>query len=210
MTFRVALTGGIGSGKSTVCHIFEQLGVQSIDTDQVAHSLTQAGGQAIDAIARTFGQQFIASDGAMDRAAMRAHVFSQPSARAQLEAILHPLIREKTDQLVAAAASKSPYVLVAIPLLAESLQKSTAQRHDRVLVVDCSVQEQRTRVAARSKGQGSPLAPAQIDAIIASQATREQRLAIADDVLSNRDFQPDLVQQIDSLNRLYHLLALQF
>jgi dephospho-CoA kinase len=200
--FRVAITGGIGSGKSTICRLFETLGVSTIDTDQVAHSLTQPGGAAIAPIAQAFGESFILPSGAMDRAAMRSAVFSNAAQKALLEGILHPLIRQGTDALVAEAAGKSPYVLVAIPLLVESLQKNSAQLHQRILLVDCSVDEQRARVMQRSQ-----LALNQVDAIIASQASRAQRLAVANDVVQNRDFQPDVAAQVAALHQLYLRLS---
>ncbi len=203
--FRVAITGGIGSGKSTVCKAFKALGVPYVDTDEVAHALTQSQGIAIAPIAAAFGDRFIDPTGAMDRTAMRAEVFAKPEQRLRLEAILHPLIRQETNlQVKQAAAQGSAYVLVAIPLLVESLKKNSAQVHQRILVVDCSADEQRNRVMARSK-----LSAAQVDDIMGAQASREQRLACADDVLYNRDFQPDLLAQISVLHQLYGLLAQQ-
>jgi dephospho-CoA kinase len=201
--FRVAITGGIGSGKSTVCKAFKALGADFVDTDEVAHALTQPQGVAIAPIAAAFGDAFIDPNGAMDRAAMRAAVFAKPAQRLRLEAILHPLIRQETDIRVKQAfAQGSAYVLVAIPLLVESMNKQSAQAHQRILVVDCSTDEQRSRVMSRSKLTGE-----QVDAIMGAQASREQRLACANDVLYNRDFQPDLLTQIGVLHQLYRLLA---
>jgi dephospho-CoA kinase len=212
---QIAVTGGIGSGKSTVCAGFAALGAAFVDTDSIAHALTQPRGIAIDPIRNAFGDHFIDASGAMDRAAMRNHVFNDPTAKQRLEAILHPLIRQETARLAVASLQNSPYVLVAIPLLFESMKASGSSRYQRILVVDCSVEEQRTRVAnrnltgAHAGAENARLVPAQIDVIIAAQASREQRLSIATEVITNRDFQADLPQQIASLHQFYCVLARQ-
>ena len=147
--FRVGVTGGIGSGKSTVADRFVSLGATLIDTDAIAHRLTAPGGAAIAPIRERFGAAMIAADGRLDRAAMRAHVFSHPEARQTLEAILHPMIRSVSRQEVAAAArAGADYALLAIPLLVESGRS----RHgiERVLVVDCPEEVQVARVMKRS------------------------------------------------------------
>ncbi len=147
--FRVGLTGGIGSGKSTVADRFVGCGAVLVDTDVIAHRLTAPGGPAIDAIRRQFGDDLIAADGSMARAAMRAHVFADPQARKTLESILHPMIRADSQREIAAAgAAGAAYVLLAIPLLVES--GAAGNRVDRVLVVDCPVEVQIRRVMARS------------------------------------------------------------
>ena len=175
----VGITGGIGSGKSTVADGFVALGAHLVDTDVIAHRLTAPGGAAIAAIREAFGAQAITADGRMDRAAMRAAVFADPAARKRLEGILHPLIRAATGEGIAAAfAQGAPYVLVAIPLLVES--GNWRERVDRVLVVDCPVEVQIARVMKRSG-----LTRAEVEAIIATQASREARLAAADDVIDN-------------------------
>ena len=177
--FRVGVTGGIGRGKSTVADRFVSLGATLIDTDAIAHRLTAPGGAAIDPIREHFGAAMIAADGRLDRAAMRAHVFSHPEARQTLEAILHPMIRSVSRQEVTAAArAGADYALLAIPLLVESGRS----RHgiERVLVVDCPEEVQVARVMKRSG-----LAREEVEAIMRAQASREQRLAAADDVIDN-------------------------
>jgi dephospho-CoA kinase len=148
---KIAVTGGIGSGKSTICQRFAQFGVQTVDTDQIAHGLTAPNGIAIAPITAAFGTQVIQSDGSLNRTAMREIVFTNPQARAQLESILHPLIRLASDAAMQAATG--PYVLLGIPLLHTrakrpdpSLAPLEAPRFDRVLVVDCTPQEQLERV----------------------------------------------------------------
>lgn len=193
----IALTGGIGSGKSTVADLFVARGAALVDTDALAHELTAPGGAAIGPIRAAFGDGVIAADGRMDRAAMRALAFSDPSARRRLEAILHPMIRDRTDQGVhAAIAAGAPYVLVAIPLLVES--GNPRGRHDRVLVVDCPPEVQVERVIARS---GLPRA--QVEAILAAQVSRAARLAAADDVIDNGGVPEALAAQVDRLHASY-------
>ena len=150
MAFTIGLTGGIGSGKSTVAREFEARGISVVDADAIAHQLTAPGGAAMDAISATFGASFVGSDGALDRARMRAHVFAQPAERQRLEAILHPLIREETARQ--ANAAQSPYRILMIPLLVEARAHDPAwrARFDRILVVDCREATQITRVMKRS------------------------------------------------------------
>lgn len=199
----IGLTGGIGSGKSTVADLLVERGAMLVDTDQIAHQLTAPGGAAIAPIRAAFGEDVIASDGRMDRAAMRALAFSQPQARKQLESILHPLIREQTDAGVAAAlAAGAPYVLVAVPLLVEG--GHWQGRYDRILVVDCPTETQVARVMQRSHLERS-----QVEAIMAAQATREQRRAAATDVVDNSGDPQHLPPQIDALDRLFRRLSSQ-
>jgi dephospho-CoA kinase len=174
--FAVGLTGGIGSGKSFVADRFAAHGVPIVDTDAIAHRITAAHGVAMPAIAREFGTSFVAADGSLDRARMRELVFSDETARRRLEAITHPLIRAETEREWQQAAG--PYVMVVVPLLIES--GIWKKRVDRVLVVDCSVDTQIERVMRRNA-----FSRAQVLAIIARQATREARLAAADDVIVN-------------------------
>lgn len=175
----IGLTGGIGSGKSTVADRLVALGAALVDTDAIAHALTAPGGDAIPAIREAFGDGVIAADGRMDRAAMRALAFSDPGARRRLEGILHPMIRARTQSGIDdAIRAGAPYVLVAVPLLVES--GDWRGRYDRVLVVDCPPEVQVERVTRRSG-----LERAQIEAILAAQASRAQRLAAADDVVDN-------------------------
>ena len=197
----VGITGGIGSGKSTVADGFVALGVPLVDTDAIAHRLTAPGGAAIAAIRAEFGDAMIAADGRMDRAAMRAAVFVEPAARRRLEAILHPLIRATTAaETDAAFAAGARYVMLAVPLLVES--GDWKRRVGRVLVVDCPVEVQIERVMKRSG-----LARADVEAIIRVQATREARLAAADDVIDNGGPVDGLAPRIAALHRKYLALA---
>ena len=196
--FSVGLTGGIGSGKTTVANLFGARGASIIDTDLIAHALTAPGGAAIEAIRRHFGDAFIAADGAMDRAKMRSHVFSDPGARQQLEAILHPLIRAETAH--AAANADGSYLIYVVPLLVESRQ--WAGRTSRILVVDCSEEIQIGRVMQRN---GMPRS--QVEAIMQAQASRAERLAVADDVIENNLDSEHLIPQIEQLHQRYLALA---
>ncbi|HEY0846181.1 MAG TPA: dephospho-CoA kinase [Noviherbaspirillum sp.] len=196
--FSVGLTGGIGSGKTTVADMFAARGAVIIDTDQIAHQLTAPGGLAIAEIRNEFGASFLSADGAMDRAKMRAYVFAEPAAKARLEAILHPLIRIETER--AASEAQGDYLVFAVPLLVES--GSWKQRVSRVLVVDCAEETQVRRVMMRSG-----LSEAQVRAIMAAQASRQQRLAAADDVIDNDGDALALVPQVDRLHAMYLKLA---
>lgn len=198
MTFVVGLTGGIGSGKSTVADLFVAQGAGLVDTDAIAHALTAPGGAAIEPLRASFGDGFIAADGALDRARMRAHVFADASARSRLEALLHPLIRDEARRRV--EASVAPYVVLAVPLLVEA--GNWRERCHRVLVVDCPVEQQRARVMARSS-----LSAEEADRIIAAQATRAQRLAAADDVIDNSGPPQTLPARVDALHHRYLTLA---
>ena len=188
--WRIGLTGGIGSGKSTVAGMLAQLGAAVIDADALSRSLTAAGGRAIDAIRAQFGAAMIGADGAMDRQAMRQRVFSDPQARLQLEAIIHPLVGQLTREQAQAAVQAGHRCLVHdVPLLVESGARWRSQV-DRVLVVDCDSATQRERVVARSG-----LAPQEVDRIIAQQATRLQRLSCADLVIWNQGLTLEALQQ---------------
>lgn len=197
--FSVGLTGGIGSGKTTVADMFAARGAAVIDTDQIAHQLTAPNGAAIAAIRAQFGDAFLTPDGAMDRARMRAYVFTEPTAKMRLEAILHPLIRIELEH--AARQAQGEYLVFVVPLLVES-GPSWKQRVSRVLVVDCQEETQIRRVMSRS---GFP--EAQVRAIMAAQATRLQRLAAADDVIDNDGDAIALVPQVDRLHAQYVSMA---
>jgi dephospho-CoA kinase len=179
MAMRVGLTGGIGSGKSTVLQMLAELGAALVDADAISRATTAAGGAAIAAIAQRFGPQFITSEGALDRALMRERAYADPQARKALEDIIHPLVgQESARQVQAALARGVPCIVFDIPLLVES-GRWRAQV-DLVLVVDCSPQTQVERVVARSG-----LEPAAVHAIMAAQASRALRLAAADIVICN-------------------------
>jgi dephospho-CoA kinase len=196
--FSVGLTGGIGSGKTMVADMFAVRGAAIIDTDHIAHQLTAPGGIAIPAIRAQFGEAFLMADGAMNRVKMRETVFADPVAKRQLEFILHPLIRSETDR--AAAQARGVYLMFVVPLLVES--GTWKQRTSRVLVVDSREQLQVERVMSRSG-----LTEVQVRAIMATQASRETRLAAADDVIVNDGEAMALVPQIERLHALYSSLA---
>jgi dephospho-CoA kinase len=200
--FTVGLTGGIGSGKSTVAAAFEAKGVPVIDADAIAHGLTAPGGAAIEQIRSTFGARFIAVDGRMDRTLMREHVFAQPAERQRLEAILHPMIRAETARQ--AAAAQFPYLILMIPLLVEASRTDPhwRARFDRVLVVDCPEEVQLARVMARSA-----LSREAAQAIMNSQATRAERLDAADDRIDNGGAAAALAPQVEALHNHYLILA---
>ncbi len=193
--YRIGLTGGVGSGKSTVAGLFAGLGAQIIDTDDIAHNLTRPGGAAMPAISARFGPGVTNGEGALDRANMRSLIFTYPDQRKALEAILHPMIRHGVEQSV--QRSTRPYVLIVVPLLVENL---AAYRNviDRILVVDCDEDQQLVRTAARP---GLDLGEAK--AIIAAQATRTSRLALADDVIRNDAGLAELEPQVLRLHRIY-------
>ncbi len=177
---RIGLTGGIGSGKSTVSQMLQERGAAVIDADAIARSVTAAQGSAMAAIAKTFGPDFITADGALDRERMRHHIFSQPQAKQALEAIIHPLVAQETQRQVQDAVSKGHHTLVFdVPLLVEAGERWRTQV-DRILVVDCSEETQIQRVMARSG-----LSRAAVQSIIAAQASRLQKLAAADWVIEN-------------------------
>jgi dephospho-CoA kinase len=196
--FAVGLTGGIGSGKSTVADMFAARGATVIDTDVIAHQLTAPDGAAIPEIRHIFGDGFIAASGAMDRDRMRAHVFADPHARHALESILHPLIRHEAEQAVLQA--QGYYPLIVVPLLVES--GTWKNRVSRVLVVDSPENLQIARVMQRSG-----LSEQQVRAIMASQASRTDRLAAADDVIVNDAQVTSLASRVDELHAFYCTLA---
>lgn len=194
----VGLTGGIGSGKSAAADCFATHGIVIVDADAVAHELTGPGGDAMAAIAAEFGPGVVTPEGALDRAAMRKLAFSEPEARTRLEQILHPRIRRICDERCAAATS--PYALLVVPLLIES--GTYRQRCQRLVVVDCAEETQIARVMARSK-----LSRAEVERIMAAQASRSQRLAAADDVIDNEGSPDALPPQVAALHDKFMELA---
>jgi len=194
----VGLTGGIGSGKSSVAKLFVDMGAVLVDTDAIAHELTGPGGEAMPALREAFGAAVADASGALDRAAMRQRVFADPAARGRLEGILHPLIRRHSEARCRAAAS--PYVILAVPLLIES--GDFRQRCQRIVVVDCPETLQIERVMARNG-----LSEGEVRAIMAVQATRSQRLAAADDVVVNDADLSSLYPQVEALHQNYLRLS---
>ena len=192
--FTVGLTGGIGCGKTTVADRFAALGAAIVDTDQIAHFLTAPRGPAMPEIVQAFGPDYATADGALDRARMRALVFADPQSKARLEAILHPRIRAAAE--AAALAAPGPYVIMVVPLLIES--GSWRARVARVLAIDCSEATQIQRVMARNG-----LTEQQVRAIMATQITRAERRAAADDVIVNEGGIEDLLPQIARLHEQY-------
>jgi len=190
----VGLTGGIGSGKSTVAARLGALGADVVDTDALSHELTGPGGAAMAEVREVFGDAFVAPDGSLDRAAMRRRAFSDPEARTRLEAILHPAIRARADTRIAASAA--PYVVLVVPLLFETGGYRT--RVWRTLVVDCAEALQVERVAERS-GIGA----AEVRRIMAAQWPRWRRLQMADDVVWNGGDVAALGPQCERLHRFY-------
>jgi dephospho-CoA kinase len=196
--FVVGLTGGIGSGKSTVAELFAELGTPVIDTDVIARQLTAPGGAALPEIQALFGDAMLQADGALDRAALRRRVFADVAARHQLEAILHPRVRQEVERSLATLTV--PYALVVIPLLVET--GGYRDVLNRVLVVDCPEELQIARVMARSG-----LTCGEVEAILAAQARRTERLAAADDVVVNTATPAALRAEVATLHRRYLALS---
>lgn len=195
--YRVALTGGIASGKTTVANLFAKLGVTVLDADQIARDVVELGTPALAAIRERFGAQVLDNDGRLNRRALRERVFADSESRRALEAITHPAILAEMERRSRAAGGA--YVILAIPLLVENGRRTPV---DRLLVVDCPEQLQLNRVMARD---GGTLAQAQ--AILNAQAKRHDRLAAADDVLVNDGDPGQLSAQVEALHRRYLDLA---
>ena len=198
MSLIIGLTGGIGSGKTSAAKFFASLGADVVDTDAIAHELTQPQGVAIPAIRKIFGGQFITVEGALNRQEMRVLVFSDDGWRRELEAILHPLIRIEVARR--AAFFSAPYGIVVVPLLLET--GGYREMIERVLVVDCNEHDQIARVMARP-GMDEQTA----HAIMASQLSRQERLRRADDVIANDADMLHLQQQVDALHKKYLALV---
>jgi dephospho-CoA kinase len=198
MSYCIGLTGGIGSGKSTVAGLFAEYGAAVVDCDIISHRLTQPGGAAIPAIREAFGSGCIGPDGALDRARMRALVFADPGARKRLEAILHPMIR--AQMLAQAGAGTAPYVLLVVPLLFEARGYDDIIK--RALVVDCAPETQIARAMRRSG-----LSEGEVRAIMAQQIGRAARLEHADDIIHNDAGLADLRQQVEALHLRYQAFS---
>jgi dephospho-CoA kinase len=193
----IALTGGIGSGKSSVTDLLAGLGVPVINADEISHSLTAPGNPVLEEIAKAFGSRFVDARGDLDRAALRTLVFSDSAARARLESILHPRIRAEMRRRLESLSA--PYVVLEIPLLFETRQMDLV---DRILVVDLPESEQIRRVRHRSG-----LHIDETRRILESQASRSQRLEGADDIIDNSGDPDALKEQVSRLHRYYLDLA---
>jgi dephospho-CoA kinase len=198
--FRIGLTGGIGSGKSLIAEEFARLGTHVVDTDAIAHALTAPDGDAIAPIRGRFGSEFIDKSGALDRVRMRELVFRDTAARRVLEQILHPMIRSAVEADAARAPLAAPYLVLVVPLLIES--RTWRSRVNRVLVIDCAIASQIVRLRRRNG-----LDESSARAIIASQATRAERLNAADDILVNESSAAAARERVARLHALYGQLA---
>ena len=190
----VGLTGGIGSGKTLVADRFASLGATVVDTDAISRELTAAHGEAMPALRGVFGAEFVTPEGALNREAMRSHVFASASARAKLESILHPAIRERADRALADA--QGPYAIVVVPLLFET--RGYVGRVNRILVVDCPEKLQVKRVGARSGLEAEA-----VHAVMAAQWPRWRRLQSADDVIWNGGDVEGTFAQCENFHRAY-------
>ena len=198
MPFAVGLTGGIGSGKTTVAELFAELGAGVVDTDEIAHALTGPGQAAVGEIARRFGPQYATADGTMDRTRMRKLAFEDARAKKDLESILHPLIRREAERRL--ANSTAPYAILVVPLLFESGTYQTMVR--RVLVVDSDQETRIERVRRRNN-----LSREEILAIMAAQVGQAERVRRSDDVIRNDGDLAALAAQVAALHRKYLDLA---
>ncbi|MEJ0098640.1 MAG: dephospho-CoA kinase [Pseudomonadota bacterium] len=196
---RIALTGGVASGKSTVARLFVALGAQLIDTDQIARNVVVPPSAVLDRIAARFGTDMLLANGSLDRARMRRLVFADSAARGDLEAITHPAIHEEVERLSRTAGG--PYQLIAIPLLVET---NTADRYDRVLLVDSQPDTRQRRLMVRDGVDAAAAA-----AILAAQATRDARRALAHDIIDNDGDIGQLAAQVETLHRRYLALGSQ-
>lgn len=195
--YTIALTGGIGSGKSSIARQFAALGVDIIDADLIAREVVEPGTPALQAIEARYGAAILTEQGTLDRARLREIIFQTPEEKSWLNALLHPLINARTQQLIAAASS--PYVLWVVPLLVENQLQHQA---DRVLVIDVDEATQIARTQQRDQ-----LSLAQVQRILAAQATRQQRLACADDIIDNSGEPEDALPQVAELHQRYLGLA---
>lgn len=199
MGYIVALTGGIGSGKSTVAHVFARLGITIIDADIIARQVVEPNTPALNAIEAHFGRRVIQADGTLNRRQLRECIFSDPAEKAWLNALLHPIIHQETQRQIAAASS--PYVLWVVPLLVENQLQNKA---DRTLVIDVSRETQIQRTMARDH-----VSREHAEQILAAQATREARLAIADDVIDNNGAPDAIASDVARLHAQYLTFAAQ-
>lgn len=199
MVYTVALTGGIGSGKSTVANSFSRLGVTVVDADVIARLVVEPGQTALNAISERFGEEILLADGSLNRRILREKIFSSPAEKEWLNNLLHPLIHQRTQTEISNALS--PYVLWVVPLLVEN---QLQQKADRVLVVDVSPEIQIARTISRDN-----VSRQHAEQILAAQATRDERLAVADDVINNDGSPERVAAHVDRLHRRYLELASQ-
>ena len=192
----VGLTGGVGSGKSTVAELFAKLGVTIADADQAARTVVQPGSPALQEIEQAFGPEVLLQDGTLDRAAMRKRIFANQDERKKLEAITHPKIKEEIQRQLAAA--KGSYAILVVPLLLETGQELA----DRILVVDAPEEQQINRTIKRDNSSRK-----QVENMLKAQASRSERLQQADDVIDNSKDPDQLPQQVEQLHRKYLRLA---
>lgn len=197
--FIVGVTGGIGSGKTTVTRLFEQRGVVVVDADVIARHTLERGSEALQAVRQRYGEVALQADGSLNRAWLRAHIFANPTEKQWLNQLTHPLIRAEIIKQLHAATSA--YVMLSAPLLIENGLQQLCQR---VLVVDVDEATQLQRTAERDQ-----VNPQQVQAIMQAQASRQQRLAHATEVLDNSGSSADLPPQVEKLHQLYSALALQ-
>ena len=193
----IGLTGGIGSGKSTVCNHFANLGVPIIDADLIAHELVEPGQPALEQIRSTFGNDFITPQGELDRPRLREYIFIDKTARTKLQAILHPLIRARMRERL--TVLDTSYVIIAIPLLVETGQHDMLHR---ILVIDTPEELQIQRVCQRDKVDKD-----QVQSILEAQCSRSERLAVADDVIHNTNGLEALERQVNQMHQHYLKLA---
>lgn len=191
----MALTGGIGSGKSEVSRLFESLNVPVVDVDVIAHRLTASNGQMVVKIAEQFGHDFLTADGAMDRAKMRDHVFANADERKKLEALLHPVIFAEACQALAKNQAV-PYQILAIPLLFETNRYDSIV--NRILLVDCDEATQIARTMARNH-----LSEPVVRAMMSAQTSRSERLKLADDIIENNASLADLERKVLQLHEKF-------
>lgn len=197
MTYIVALTGGIGSGKSTVADAFAELGVPLVDADVIARQVVEPGMPALMEITSRYGETILHTDGTLNRAVLRNKIFSEPQEKAWLNSLLHPLIQQETQRQL--ASINEPYVLWVVPLLIEN---GLHHRANRVLVVDVTPEIQLTRTMARDG-----ITRQQAEDILASQVSRQQRLACADDIIDNSGDPKVIAPQVTLLHQQYLKLA---
>ena len=195
--FSIGLTGGIGSGKTTVTNHFSSLGIKIVDADDVSRSITAAGNPAVKKIADLFGEQILEDTNTLDRNKLRELVFDNPEKKQKLEQLLHPLIRQRMRQL--ASQAESAYIIFSIPLLIETGQ---VELFDRILIVDATDEQRIKWIMQRSK-----ISLNEVGKIINSQTSRENRLSVADDIISNNGGLTELYKQVESLHQKYQRIA---